>query len=178
MDSSLTPSRRQLMKTLAGIGIGSAVFQRAVVAQAPKRGGAITVEMIEKAEWITGLKLSDEQRKALVGRLSGSQRNFDRLRKIPLANDVPPAFAFIPSTTRVDSRLRSTVEPISSAVPKKPDSKEDLAFLPVTALAQLIRTRAVSSMELTKLYLERLKKYDPALQVRGHADGRTGTQAG
>lgn len=163
MNSPLTPSRRQLMATLAGIGIGSTVFQRAVVAQAPKDGAAVTVEMIEKAEWITGLKLSEAERRALVGRLNASARNYEKLRNTPLPNDVPPAFAFIPSATPVESATRGTVEPTTSAVPKKPESKDDLAFLPVTALSQLIRTRAVSSTELTKHYLERLKKYDPAL---------------
>src|SRR4026207_529163 len=114
-----TPSRRQLMATLAGLGIGSTVFQRAVVAQAPKDGATITVEMIEKAEWITGLKLSDAERRALVGRLNSSQRNYERLRKTPLPNDVPPAFAFIPSSTPVEPIPRGTVEPTSNAVPKK-----------------------------------------------------------
>ena len=33
----------------------------------------------------------------------------------------------------------------------------------MTSLAALVRTRQVSSVELTKLYLERLKKFDPAL---------------
>src|SRR6185437_1492100 len=55
------------------------------------------------------------------------------------------------------------VEPIVRAAPKKPDAAEDLAFLPVTALAALNRTRQVSSVELTKLYLGRLRKYDPIL---------------
>src|SRR6185295_3591670 len=40
----------------------------------------------------------------------------------------------------------------------------DLAFLPVTELAALIRTRKLSSVELTKLYLSRLKKYDELLK--------------
>jgi Asp-tRNA(Asn)/Glu-tRNA(Gln) amidotransferase A subunit family amidase len=151
------------MKTLAGIGVGSAMFQRAVVAQAPKEG-TVTAEMLEKAEWITGFKLTEEQRRALVGRINASQRSFERMRKTTLTNDVPPAFAFIPSAGSAEVRGRGTVEAINSAVPKKPDSAEDLAFLPVTALSQLIRTRAVSSTELTKLYLERLKKYDPALK--------------
>jgi Asp-tRNA(Asn)/Glu-tRNA(Gln) amidotransferase A subunit family amidase len=164
MTVPMTPSRRQLMKTLAGIGVGSAIFQRAVVAQAPKDGGGITAEMIEKAEWITGLKLTEDQRKALVRGINNSQRSYDRSRKIPLPNDVPPAFAFIPSATPAEAAIRGTVEPINAAVPKKPESGDDLAFLPVTALSQLIRTRAVSSLELTKLYLERLKKYDPALK--------------
>ena len=47
------------MQSLAAIGIGSTIFQRAVVAQVPKESTTVTVEMIEKAEWITGLKLTE-----------------------------------------------------------------------------------------------------------------------
>jgi Asp-tRNA(Asn)/Glu-tRNA(Gln) amidotransferase A subunit family amidase len=160
---SLSPDRRQLLATLAGLGVGSAVFQRSVVAQAPKEG-AITEEMIKQAEWVSGIKLTDAERKTLVSRINNSQRAFERLRKVPTPNDVPPAFAFIPTTAPAEPGPRGPVEPISNAVPKKPESGDDLAFLPVTALSQLIRTRGVSSTELTKLYLERLKKYDPALK--------------
>src|SRR5207237_10307243 len=56
-----------------------------------------------------------------------------------------------------------SAQPISAAAPKKPDSADDLAFLPVTVLSALVRTRQVTSVELTKLYLDRLKKYDPLL---------------
>lgn len=164
MEHSLTPSRRQLMKSLAALGIGSTVFQRAVVAQVPKETTAVTVEMIEKAEWITGLKLTDAERRALVRNLNNGLRSFERNRKVTLTNDVPPAFAFIPSSALTKAEPRGTVESISSIVPKRPASNEDLAFLPLTALSQLVRTKAVSSLELTKLYLERLKKYDPALK--------------
>ena len=34
----------------------------------------------------------------------------------------------------------------------------------VTALAALVRTRRVTSLELTRLYLARLRRYDPMLQ--------------
>ena len=44
-----------------------------------------------------------------------------------------------------------------------PSSDEDLAFLPVTHLASLIETRQLKPSELTKLYLSRLKRYDPRL---------------
>src|SRR5207248_10501002 len=44
-----------------------------------------------------------------------------------------------------------------------PASEDDLAFLPVTHLARLIETRQITSTELTKLYLSRLKRYDPKL---------------
>jgi Asp-tRNA(Asn)/Glu-tRNA(Gln) amidotransferase A subunit family amidase len=44
-----------------------------------------------------------------------------------------------------------------------PRTDEDLAFLPVTLLARLIEKREIKSLDLTKLYLSRLKKYDPVL---------------
>ena len=46
----------------------------------------------------------------------------------------------------------------------RPGSAEELAFLPVTELSSLIRSRQISSMELTKLYLDRLKRFDPLLK--------------
>ena len=51
--------------------------------------------------------------------------------------------------------------PITRAAPA---NLEDVAFWPVTALAQLVRSRKVRSLDLTRMYLERLKKYDPLLQ--------------
>ncbi|HEX8185542.1 MAG TPA: amidase, partial [Blastocatellia bacterium] len=40
---------------------------------------------------------------------------------------------------------------------------EDVAFFPATQLAELIRTRRVSPVELTKMYIARLKRYGPKL---------------
>src|SRR5712692_8510475 len=42
-------------------------------------------------------------------------------------------------------------------------SVEDLAFATVPQLAELIRTKKVSPVELTKMYLARLKRYGPKL---------------
>jgi Asp-tRNA(Asn)/Glu-tRNA(Gln) amidotransferase A subunit family amidase len=162
--SDLPPTRRRLLQVLAGLGIGSVVFQRALVAAADK-APAITADMIRQAEWIAGLTLSDEDRKELADRLNRQQRKFETMRAVKLANDIPPALSFDPAPWLPPSTepVRRGVEPIVQAAPKKPDAAEDLAFLPVTALAALIRTRQVSSIELTKLYLERLRKYDPIL---------------
>ena len=87
------------------------------------------------------------------------------MRAVPLPNHVAPALAFNPAPWLPPSKegRGGTVEPIGHAAPKKPDAADDLAFLPVAALAALVRNRQVSSVELTKLYLERLKKYDPQL---------------
>jgi Asp-tRNA(Asn)/Glu-tRNA(Gln) amidotransferase A subunit family amidase len=46
----------------------------------------------------------------------------------------------------------------------RPDSDEDLAFSSIRHLAALLRGRKISSVELTKFYLERLRRYDPLLK--------------
>ncbi len=44
-----------------------------------------------------------------------------------------------------------------------PTDEEELAFLPVHRLSALVRDRHISSVDLTELYLERMKRYDPVL---------------
>jgi Asp-tRNA(Asn)/Glu-tRNA(Gln) amidotransferase A subunit family amidase len=51
----------------------------------------------------------------------------------------------------------------SQPVPKLPESAADIAFAPVTWLAEWIRTRQITSERLTGIYLERLEAFDPKL---------------
>ena len=48
--------------------------------------------------------------------------------------------------------------------PALPADLDALAFRPVTELSELIRTRQVTCTQLTRMYLERLKRLDPLLQ--------------
>lgn len=155
-------TRRDLFHTLAAVGVGSAVFQRALAAQGEK-GPTVTPEMIEQAEWIAGLKLTADERKNVARTVAGWQRNFQSLREVKLDNAVPFPLAFHPAPWLPPAEKTGTVEMTEPFAPKKPTSDEDLAFLPVHELAALVRNRLVSSVELTNLYLNRLKKYDPAL---------------
>ncbi len=158
------PTRRAIFRLLTGLGVGSLVFRRALAVQAVK-ATAVTPEMIRQAEWIAGLKLSESDRRSLAGAVTESLRQFQAMRAVPLENDVPPALSFNPAPwlPPTDAPRRGPVEPSSQAVPDRPSSGEDLAFLPVTALAGLLRRRQMSSVELTRLYLDRLRRYDPAL---------------
>src|SRR5262249_42998636 len=47
---------------------------------------------------------------------------------------------------------------------RAPANIEDVAFSSVRELAELVRTKRVSSTALTGMYLERLKRYDPLLK--------------
>jgi len=62
----------------------------------------------------------------------------------------------------VDPFARHPIE-IDPWVGPLPRTREDIAFLPVHRLAALIRGGHVSSVELTEIYLERLRRYDPTL---------------
>jgi Asp-tRNA(Asn)/Glu-tRNA(Gln) amidotransferase A subunit family amidase len=158
------PSRRELLHALGALGIGSIVFQRALAAQA-QQAGTVTAEMVKQAEWIAGLNLSEEDRKTTAQALQRALPNFQSLRQIKLENSVAPALSFNPAPWQVHKhdQPRGSVTPLEQVAPKRPDSSEVLAFMPVSELAALIRTRQISSTELTKLYLQRLHQFDPVL---------------
>ena len=166
MPVSPAPDRRELLATVAALGIGSTTFHRAVLAQAqpPKAEAvqAITAEMVQQAEWVAGITLSDEQRKKVADSLTRALAATKAARTVELGNDVPPALVFYPQPGPVPTG-RGKVE-LPDMKPKKPESDEDLAFSGVATLAQLLRAKKVSSVELTKLYLARLAKYDPGLK--------------
>ena len=91
--------------------------------------------------------------------------NYEGLRKIPVPLDTEPAFRFhpaLPGMKLPSGRAKfELTKPKTRA--KRPASIEELAFAPATRLSQLLRTKQVTSTELTKMYLERLKRYSPKL---------------
>lgn len=168
--NELTPerlfSRRHVLAALAGMGVGTIAFQRALAAQT-EQAGKVTPELIEQAEWIAGIKLTDDDRQSVAAAVQRDLRKYEALRKVDLQNSVPPALSFFaaPPQEAIAKPNRQAIQPLpSSEKIEKPQSDEDLAFLPVTKLAALLKARKVTSTELTKLCLARLKKYDPLLK--------------
>jgi len=162
--------RRELLKTLTAIGAGSAVFGRALVALAEGKG-KVTEEMIRQAEWVSGIEFNDTKRKLMLEDVNKHLQAFAKLRQVSLDNSVPPALWFHPSTEFTPRPRRIGAEGLRPGAAgrlraaRRPDSPEDLAFAPVATLAALLRSRQVSSVELTRLYLQRLRRYDPALKA-------------
>ena len=158
------PTRRQLLGVLGALGVGTAVFQRALAAQV-QQTAQVTPEMIQQAEWISGIELSEDNRKTTAQALQRLLNDFKTNRAVKLDYTVAPAMVFQPAPWHIPTGPpeRGHVQ-FSTQVPGlKPNSAETLAFAPVSILAGLLHSRQVSSVELTKLYLERLKKYDPVL---------------
>jgi hypothetical protein len=160
----MSPSRRQLLAAVAAVGVGTASFHRAVAARAAEpKVEAVTEEMVKNAEWVAGITLTDAERKSVAGELTRTLRSAAALNRLDIGNAVPPAVHFNPTPGDAPSGGRGKVAPTPIKDVKKPEQDDDLAFAPLATLTELLRTKQISSTELTKLYLARLKTYDPAL---------------
>jgi Asp-tRNA(Asn)/Glu-tRNA(Gln) amidotransferase A subunit family amidase len=163
-DGHRGPSRRAILKGLTALGAGSLTFRRALAAQAAQ-AGTVTPEMVKQAEWIAGLELTEEERTRTARSVQQSLRSFVELRKVEVSYDVAPALTFFPAPPRPAAAVkRNQATPVEMPSARRPESAEELAFLSVVELSALIRSRKLSSTELTKIYLERLKRFDPLLK--------------
>lgn len=157
--------RRKVLQVISALGVGSAIFGRALVALAEEKL-KITEAMVRQAEWVSGLEFTDEKRTLMLEGVNDTLADYAKLRAVAVDNSVPPALGFHPApfAPAHSEEGRGTVEMSEAAPARRPSSEEDLAFAPLTELAALVRTRQVSSVELTRLYLERLRRYDPVLR--------------
>ena len=124
----------------------------------------LTVEIVKQAEKIMGLEFTPAEADSMLMELNDSRKNFEDNRKVELKNEVAPALIFNPLPVGFEfDKGSSSFKPSVLQAIKIPTNKEDLAFYSVRQLAELIRTKQISSIELTKFFLERLKKYDVQL---------------
>jgi Asp-tRNA(Asn)/Glu-tRNA(Gln) amidotransferase A subunit family amidase len=124
----------------------------------------IDKSLIPPAEEIIGLSFSDAQRDSMQDALNDQLINYINIRKIHLDNSVPPAVLFnpIPAGFKFEKEQRPLKFGDYSYV-KVPSILEDLAFYSIGELARLIKTKKITSTQLTRMYLTRLKKYGPKL---------------
>jgi Asp-tRNA(Asn)/Glu-tRNA(Gln) amidotransferase A subunit family amidase len=160
-------TRRSALRILGAAGIGTAVFQRAMAAKVGD--GPVSPEMVADAEWIAGIKLTPAQREAAAKHLNKYRDSLKRIRAIDLDNSQASALVFRPMPgpgSQPDPRgylaVTSPKTGLQSAV--GPGSNEDLAFASIRQLGAWLRSRKITSVELTKLYLDRLRRYDPLLK--------------
>ncbi len=125
----------------------------------------ITSETLSEAEKLAGLAFTESERDLMLKGVIERRDDYAKLREVSLANSVPPALQFAPQSPIPSSLVsRSPISLDHIPVPQRPFPLEEVAFWPVTHLAQLLRSRQVTSLELTEMYLARLKRYDPQLQ--------------
>src|SRR5262245_53797704 len=160
--------RRSFVKLIPAAGAAGMTITEgdvtSVTAQQPQPGSPrITQEMLTSAEKLIGIELTDAHAAMALPGVNRNLGNYEALRQIDVPLDTEPAIAFHPAlpgkklnTTRSKPRMSKVELP-------KFNSIENLAFSTVMQLSELVRTKQVSPIDLTKMYLERLKRYGPKL---------------
>lgn len=161
----------KLLPALGAAGLAATNLSLPVAAQTPTPSPSpsptptprITKDMMHQAEKLIGMELTDAQETMALPNVNRSLDSYETLRKIDVPLDTEPAIAFHPAPAGKQLYGPKAKFHFGKVAMPQFKSVEDLAFAGVPQLAELIRTRKVSSLELTKMYLGRLKRYGPKL---------------
>ncbi len=140
----------------------------------------ITEEMIDRAAELAGVgPFTVAQKRMMLDGLSDQRDGYAEIRALKLTNDVPPAYVFHPqpaadTNSKYSGPCIGIGHDIVVSNPELPpdvfgsfkpssDVDERVAFASVRQLARLLTERKVTSLGLTRMYLARLKRYDPKL---------------
>jgi Asp-tRNA(Asn)/Glu-tRNA(Gln) amidotransferase A subunit family amidase len=153
------------MAHFASIGLGSTLAPGIVWARMQDAGAKkITLAMVADAMKLSGLEFSEDELKSMVDAANQNLTRYEEMRAIHIPNDVSPPFHF--SALVPGMEVNKTKLPFKLSAPpavKRPANLEEVAFWPVRHLAELVRTKQVTSLELTEMYLARLHRYHPKL---------------
>jgi Asp-tRNA(Asn)/Glu-tRNA(Gln) amidotransferase A subunit family amidase len=131
-----------------------------------KNTGSIGKQEVKAAQKLISLDFSDSEIETMLSYLEDNRKGYDSMRTYSLDNDIAPAVSFdpypldleiIPSKGLVDWQVDENI--------KLPKDKETIAFMSIMELAGLLKSRQLTSVELTKIYLNRIDKYDPKLKA-------------
>lgn len=184
----MTLDRRGFLTVCSRLGIASPLLpgilytlaaqaqNAAAPASKPRELPKVTSEMLDQAAILAGVgPFTNDQKKMMLEALNGQREGYDAIRALKLPNSIPPAYIFHPQpAAKISTQALQQIPLDSSGAhvaridymgidPTAPARIEDLAFTTVTDLAALLRTRKITSLALTQMYIARLKRYDPKL---------------
>jgi Asp-tRNA(Asn)/Glu-tRNA(Gln) amidotransferase A subunit family amidase len=156
-------NRRRFFSTLLAAGAAAPALAQQP-ASAPPRVDRLR---LDAAESIFGVDFTEAEEQMALNSVNRNLDSYEQLRKLNIPLDTEPAVTFRPYLPGKRPTGRSTPgAKLKFARPAVPANlkPEEIGFLPVTALATLIESRRITSTELTKIYLDRLKKYGDTLK--------------
>jgi hypothetical protein len=156
--------RRAFLGYCAFAGISSAAFPLAVLAQIKPGTTTIETGTIRGAARLAGLDWSDAECQDVAEQLSSLAASVERIEKDSLTNASPLPLHFDPRPPGIETVLPSGGVRLPAAPRvRSPAQLDEVAFWPATHLAALVRSKQVTSVELTRMYLNRLTRHNGAL---------------
>jgi Asp-tRNA(Asn)/Glu-tRNA(Gln) amidotransferase A subunit family amidase len=155
--------RRRFLALLPLFGAGAVTLPE-WLQQGRQEADPVTKADLDAAERMMGLDFSDEEDEQALRNANRFLRTYDQLREFDIPLDTEPALTFDPRPAGFRMPVGEDFTALRTPVRvQRPDDDEDLAFLGAAELSRLVATRQVSPVELTNLYLDRLRRYDPQL---------------
>jgi Asp-tRNA(Asn)/Glu-tRNA(Gln) amidotransferase A subunit family amidase len=157
------PSRRRFLAAAsASLAAGAAAK---LGAQGRMSTPPVDESTLACAEDLTGLAFSPGEQALMVRAVRENRDHFEALRSVPVGPDVEPALTFhVPDPSRERQARRPRVAGVHIEVEAPSDtSPEYLTFAPAIELAALLRAGRVTSLQLTRLALDRLERADASL---------------
>jgi Asp-tRNA(Asn)/Glu-tRNA(Gln) amidotransferase A subunit family amidase len=136
-----------------------------ILAACCARGQTIDTSAIARAAYLFDLHFSAAEKDSMVDGIRDNRQNFEKLHRQPLPNSLPYPFAFEPAPAGFNIPVKQlpVTWNISSGV-SLPADKNELAFYSVAQLASLVKNKKITSTELTRFFLDRLKKWGDTLE--------------
>lgn len=167
-----TLDRRKFLSACSQAGVASALLPgvlytlsaQAQEAAKPGEPAKITPEMLDQAAVLAGVTLTADQKKMMLDGLENQRSSYEQIRELKIPNSVAPAFVFdpLPPGAKVETAKKEPRWSESRAISVSANV-EDMAFATVREQAELLRTKKLTSLALTQMYLARLKRYDSKL---------------
>jgi Asp-tRNA(Asn)/Glu-tRNA(Gln) amidotransferase A subunit family amidase len=141
----------------------------------PAVGPEVTPATFAEAEKLMQVQLSPAERQMAAGSwrvsLASTMERRTGPRKLAIEDGVAPATVWTPATVGAQAAVGAPAGPRHERFVRSrndagplPARDEDIAFAPVTRLSRWIETRVLSSERLTRIYIERIKRYDGKLR--------------
>ena len=120
--------------------------------------------LVNPAAGLIGLEFTESEIDTMLGNLTELQQAYQTVRAQKLDNSVVPALQFNPLPVGYTPPSGpGSIRYSDYSDTRRPENLEDAAFFSVGQLAWLIKSGQVSSEELTRMYLKRLKIHDKKL---------------
>jgi Asp-tRNA(Asn)/Glu-tRNA(Gln) amidotransferase A subunit family amidase len=126
---------------------------------------AIERHDVESAAGLIDLQITQAEIDSMLPDLNNQLADYQSMRVVQIENGIRPALVFNPVPRGHGMKTGGDLLDVSPASGRElPDDIEELAFWSVRDLAELIRTRQITSTQLTNMYVARLKEHGPALE--------------
>jgi Asp-tRNA(Asn)/Glu-tRNA(Gln) amidotransferase A subunit family amidase len=162
---TIDKTRRRFIAYFSGLGLGSTLVPGVLWARMQDAGAqTIDLAMVTDALKLSGAEFSETERETMVAGANQSLTRAKAIQSFHIPNDISPPFhvsAIVPGV--VVNKVAKPVVFAKSPSVKVPGNLEDVAFWPIRHLSELLKSKQVSSVDLTKMYLERLHRYDKQL---------------